>query len=102
MFHVTEISRKAPKMIRNRRRTNPFEKEGVWEEYMATQTGEKYLDGRVQIEYFEGTFPSGEVRKGLTIRAFDEQSQQWSIRLNQPSRASFSPSESIRTRVLVK
>ncbi len=79
-------------MIHNQRRTNPFEKEGVWEEFMATQTGEKYLDGRVQIEYFEGTFPSGEVRKGLTIRAFDEQSQQWSIRwLDSRNPLDFSP-----------
>ena len=67
--------------IHNRRRTNPFEKEGVWEEFLATQTGGKYLDGRVQIEFFEGEMlPSGEVTKGLTIRTFDEQSQQWSIR----------------------
>ncbi|HLJ35954.1 MAG TPA: DUF1579 domain-containing protein [Ktedonobacteraceae bacterium] len=67
--------------IHNRRRTNPFEKEGVWEEFLATQTGEKYLDGRVQIEFFAGeTLPGGEVYKGLTIRTFDEHSQQWFLR----------------------
>lgn len=68
--------------IHNRRRTNVFSRkgDGVWEEFTATHLGTKYLDEKLNIEHFEGTFPSGEVRKGLTIRTFDPQSQQWSIR----------------------
>jgi hypothetical protein len=69
--------------IHNRRRNNPWglEQDGVWEEFTATQTGVQYLDGKVQIEYFEGgSFPDGGIRKGVTIRTFDEPSQQWQIR----------------------
>jgi hypothetical protein len=68
--------------IRNRRRTNPYSpnQDGVWEEFAASHTGAKYLEGKVIIEQYEGTFPSGEKRLGLTIRTFDQQKQQWSIR----------------------
>jgi hypothetical protein len=66
--------------IRNRRRTNPFEKEGIWEEFQAKQTGVKYLDGKVQFEFFEGTMPNGVIRKGITIRNYDPRTEQWSIR----------------------
>lgn len=66
-----------------RRRTNAIypEKEGVWEEFEASHTGEKYLDGKVIIDHFEGIFPDGEVRKGMTIRAYDEETKQWSLHL---------------------
>jgi len=67
--------------IRNRRRTHALyrDREGVWQEFVATLTCAKYLDGNVIIDHFEGTFPNGEVRKGMTIRAFDEETQQWSL-----------------------
>jgi hypothetical protein len=67
--------------IHNRRRTNPFSPKGdsVWEEFPARHTGAKYLDGKAIIEQYEATFPSGEIRKGLTIRAFNAETQQWSI-----------------------
>ncbi|WP_123042854.1 DUF1579 domain-containing protein [Cohnella candidum] len=70
-----------PMINRNRRRTNALypEMEGVWGEFEASHTGEKYLDGRVIIDHFEGTYPDGEVRKGMTIRAFDEETQLWSL-----------------------
>ncbi len=70
-----------PLSIRNRRRTNAMypEKEGVWEEFDAHHSGAKYLDGKVIIDHFDGTFPDGEIRKGMTIRAFDEGNQQWSL-----------------------
>lgn len=80
--------------IHNRRRTNAFSptKDGVWEEFEAIHTGAKHLDGKVNIEHFEGAFPSGEIRKGLTIRTFDPQSQQWSICwLDNANPADFSP-----------
>ncbi len=67
--------------IHNRRRTNPFlpEKDGIWEEFTATHLGTRHLDGKVTIEHYEATFPSGEIRKGLTVRAFNAETQQWSI-----------------------
>jgi hypothetical protein len=71
-----------PWHVRNRRRTNALyrDREGVWEEFEAHHSGGvKYLDGRAIIDQFEGTFPSGEVRRGMTIRAFDEQTQRWSL-----------------------
>ncbi len=68
--------------FRNRRRTNPYSlsQDGEWEEFVASLTGAKYLDGKVIIEQYEGTFPSGEKWLGLAIRTFDQQKQQWSIR----------------------
>lgn len=70
-----------PLNIRNRRRTNALypDKEGVWEEFDASHTGAQYLDGKVIIDHFEGTFPDGEIRKGMTIRAYDENTRQWSL-----------------------
>jgi hypothetical protein len=67
--------------IRNTRWTNALyrDREGIREEFEARHTGEKYLDGRVIIDHFEGTFPDGEIRKRMTIRAFDEETQQWSL-----------------------
>jgi hypothetical protein len=69
--------------LHNHRRNNPWgnDQDGIWEDFVATQTGVQYLDGKVQIEHFEGgTYSDGVVRKGLTIRSFDEQRQLWSIR----------------------
>lgn len=80
--------------IHNRRRTNPFspEHEGTWEEFPATHRGEQFLDEKVIIEHFEGILPSGEVRKGMTLRTFDPQDQQWSIRwLDNRNPADFRP-----------
>jgi hypothetical protein len=71
-----------PMSIRNRRRSNALypDREGVWEEFEARNTGAQHLDGKVIIDHFEGgTFPDGQVRKGMTIRAFDEENQQWSL-----------------------
>jgi hypothetical protein len=79
---------------RNRRRTNPFspKQDGMWEEFIAGHTGTKVLDEKVIIEQYEGTFPNGEIRKGLTIRTFDQQTQLWSIVwLDNRSPADFRP-----------
>src|SRR5258708_17145367 len=67
--------------ILNRRRTTPFspKKDGVWEEFSAHSTSAKQLDGRARVEQYEATFPNGQLVLGLTIRAFDEATQQWSI-----------------------
>ena len=65
--------------IHNKRRKDYYNTASVWEEFSAIHTGASYLDGRVIIDHFEGTFPDGDIRKGMTIRAFDEQTQQWSL-----------------------
>jgi len=67
--------------IRNRRRTNPFapSQDGVWEEFLAVSTSAKQLDGRARVEQYEATFSNGQQVLGLTIRAFDQATQQWSI-----------------------
>lgn len=67
--------------IHNRRRTNALypEKQGIWQEFPAAHTGAKYLDGSVIIDHFEGTFPDGEIRKGMTIRAYNAETRQWSL-----------------------
>ena len=79
---------------RQRRRTDVFnpQEDGEWYEFPATTTGMKYLNGKILIEHFEGTLPSGEMRQGVTLRTFDEQSQQWSIRwLDNRNPFDFSP-----------
>ena len=67
--------------IHNRRRTNPFAppNEGTWEEFLAVSTSAKQLDGRARVEQYEATFPDGQRVLGLTIRAFDQATKQWSI-----------------------
>jgi Protein of unknown function (DUF1579) len=67
--------------IHNRRRTNPFAppSEGTWEEFSAVSTSAKQLDGRARVEQYEATFPDGQRVLGLTIRAFDQATKQWSI-----------------------
>lgn len=65
----------------NKRRTNALyrHREGVWQEFTSTVTCVPYLDGRANIDHFEGTLPDGEVRKGLGLRSFDEATRLWSI-----------------------
>jgi hypothetical protein len=68
--------------IHNRRRTNAMyrDREGIWQEFDARHIAdEKHLDGRVIIDHFEGKLPDGEIRKGMTIRAFDPQAGLWSL-----------------------
>lgn len=67
--------------INNRRRTHALypDSDGVWEKFEANHIGEKYLDGKVIIDHFEGTFPDGEIRKGMTIRSYDDEKKQWSL-----------------------
>jgi hypothetical protein len=67
--------------IHNRRRTNPFAPahEGGWEEFAAVSTSAKQLDGRARVEQYEARLPNGQLVLGLTIRAFDHTTEQWSI-----------------------
>jgi hypothetical protein len=53
--------------------------EAVWEEFSGHDRFEKQLDGRVVVEHWEATLPSGEQTLGLSIKAFELETQQWSI-----------------------
>lgn len=68
-------------ITKNRRRTNALyrDQEGIWQEFTSTLTCTPYLDGRANIDDFEGTLPDGEHRKGLGLRSFDEATGLWSI-----------------------
>jgi hypothetical protein len=55
-------------------------KDAEWEEFPAiVGPGAKMLDGRVAVAPWEGTFPSGEKRLGMTVRAFDPSARLWSF-----------------------
>lgn len=53
--------------------------EGTWAESEATLHCEAYLGGRVIIDHYDGTVLGGRRVRGITIRAFDPDSQRWSI-----------------------
>lgn len=50
--------------------------DGLWREGPGTLTATKALDGCVSIEHFEGPY-CGSLIKGLGLRAFNLQSNQW-------------------------
>lgn len=54
-------------------------KEHEWREFPATTTGEVLIEGRVLLDRYEATFPNGQHIQGLTIRAYDTTTQQWSL-----------------------
>lgn len=55
-------------------------KEAEWEEFYGTSGwGKKYCDGRVMVDHFKTTFPSGQEVKGLNVRAYDPERDEWSI-----------------------
>ncbi|MEO7021683.1 MAG: DUF1579 domain-containing protein [Ktedonobacteraceae bacterium] len=68
-------------ITQNKRKTNALyhNQEGVWQEFPSTLICTPYLDGRANIDDFEGTLPDGERRKGLGLRSFDEATGLWSI-----------------------
>jgi hypothetical protein len=54
--------------------------EAEWQEFPAVAgMAEKLLDGRVLVDRFEGTFPSGVHVLGTTVRAFDPETGNWSF-----------------------
>jgi hypothetical protein len=71
----------------NKRRDKPSlydtpedNKNANWLEFSAVAgMGEKKLDGRVIIDRYEGEYPNGEKRSGMTIRAFDPSTRMWSF-----------------------
>jgi hypothetical protein len=50
-----------------------------WVEFTASATCAPALDGSVNIDTFEGTFPDGEFMKGMTVRAYDRTTREWSL-----------------------
>lgn len=67
--------------VRNRRRQAiPLgEQSDPWVEFSSSATCAPALDGSVNIDSLEGTFPDGEVIKGMTIRAFNRKTGEWSL-----------------------
>jgi hypothetical protein len=62
--------------IHNRRQNY----DGVWEEFSATSTVSKQVDGFVQVDYYDAPdFPSRGHVKAMTIRAFDPDTEEWSL-----------------------
>lgn len=68
-------------------------KDTSWEEFPATGgRAIKQLDGRVFIDYYNGTLPEGEQIQGMTVRAFDFDTRLWSfIWLDNRQPADFTP-----------
>jgi hypothetical protein len=51
-----------------------------WEEFSAVcGMGTKYCDGRVMIDHYEATFPSGQEVRGVNVRAYHPETGAWSI-----------------------
>ena len=74
------------KIVNKRRKVrlltdNPAHNQAAaWEEFPATGgMGTRQLDGRVFIDYYHATFPSGERVQGMAVRVFDFDSRLWSI-----------------------
>ena len=53
--------------------------ESIWEEFSGHDVFEQWLDGRAIVEHWEATLPSGERALGLSMKAFEPATQQWSI-----------------------
>lgn len=53
--------------------------EAVWEEFEGRDRFEKQLNGWAVVEHWEATLPSGEQALGLSIKAFETATRQWSI-----------------------
>lgn len=51
----------------------------AWDEFPAYDRIEACLDGRAVLERWEATLPSGEAALGLSMKAFDPATHQWSI-----------------------
>jgi hypothetical protein len=55
-------------------------REAEWEEFSAVcGMGRKYCDGRVMVDHYEGTFPSGQIVKGVNVRAYNPETGEWSL-----------------------
>ena len=54
--------------------------DGVWEEFAATGNAEMHVDGLVQFDRYDApAFPGRGHVEAVTVRAYDEETAQWSI-----------------------
>lgn len=54
--------------------------EAEWEEFTGVAgMGTVHCDGRVMVDHYEGKNPDGRVIKGLNVRTFDPETQEWSL-----------------------
>ncbi|GHO47961.1 DUF1579 domain-containing protein [Ktedonospora formicarum] len=53
--------------------------EPEWEEFTGHDRFEPQLNGRAVVEHWEATLPDGIQALGLSIKAFEPETQQWSI-----------------------
>jgi hypothetical protein len=62
--------------VHNRR----HDAERGWEEFAGrSRVEQRVVAGLVQLDHFEADWPTGELVKALTIRAFERETAQWSI-----------------------
>jgi hypothetical protein len=72
------------KVLNTRKKGNYFlapavGEEIIWEEFSGRDIFEQRLNGRAIVEHWEATLPSGENALGLSMKAFEPATQQWSI-----------------------
>lgn len=55
-------------------------KDAEWEEFPAVGgKAQTHLDGRCKIDFYEATFPDGQSVKGMAVRTYDGQTEEWSF-----------------------
>lgn len=54
--------------------------EAAWEEFTGVAgMGQKYCDGLVMIDHYEGTYPNGRMTKAVNVRTFNPDTKEWSL-----------------------
>ncbi|GCE08045.1 DUF1579 domain-containing protein [Dictyobacter aurantiacus] len=78
-LHTWDVVNKRKKV--NSLYENPEDnQEAEWEEFTGVSgMGTKYCDGRVMVDHYEGMFPSGQVVKGVNVRAYNPETGEWSF-----------------------
>ncbi len=78
-LHTWDVVNKRKK-VRSLYENPEDNQEAPWEEFPAIcGMGTKYCDGRVMIDHYEATFPSGQVVKGVNVRAYNPETGEWSF-----------------------
>lgn len=75
-WNVVNRRRKLWSILEEPERNNEVE----WEEFSAVAgMGQKLLDGRVFVDQYDGTLPSGFRVLGTAVRAYDSETELWSF-----------------------
>ena len=53
--------------------------DGTHVEFAARNWGDAFLDGRLIIDHYEAELPNGFLLKGITMRAFNPETEEWSL-----------------------